>query len=206
MKLNIGLDMDGVIVDWEGTVCRSLNLNIDDKNYQRLISGELLSDLYPIVDDFFKNTTVDFWSKLDSLPWYNDLYSVLNKYGNTFILSSSGSPKRGADFISTVTYGKYLWLEKNLPGVDAIITYYKHYCANSNTILIDDSKKKVDKFRECGGIGLLWPNQHKLLSKNVNVNKILGELEEILIDIKDNPNNLEEVLDEKKKKNYMLLY
>lgn len=59
-----------------------------------------------------------------------------------------------------------MWCTKHLGSdVDVILEREKQKYAHSRAILIDDTKKKIDKFRAKGGIGILHKNTAKTLSE-----------------------------------------
>jgi hypothetical protein len=50
-----------------------------------------------------------------------------------------------------------MWLDCYFPKVKRIFTREKYFCANPQTILIDDTDPKIEKFYEHGGIGVTFP-------------------------------------------------
>ena len=53
--------------------------------------------------------------------------------------------------------GKSMWLDRYFPKVKRIFTSEKYFCADPQTILIDDTDAKIEKFRKHGGRTVTFP-------------------------------------------------
>ncbi|KKN19932.1 hypothetical protein LCGC14_0940610, partial [marine sediment metagenome] len=103
-------------------------------------------------------------------PWAKDLYSKLNEKSGllAFLTSPSDNPDCAA--------GKVKWIKKHFDTKNFIITPRKHFCARPNSILIDDTQKKVDQFIKHGGKAFLWPNPLSFEDGDKEVEKVIEEL------------------------------
>lgn len=143
MKLYV--DMDGVLVDFEGGVKKHFN------NTEKCC-------------DFIKKIGVnEFWSKVSSIDnFWEDLEpnvdnvsdvwkSLNNRFQHISILSS---PSHSDPHCIP---GKNKWLDKHI-GCYGLRLFenekYKYACPKS--ILIDDLEKNIKKWEEAGGIGILF--------------------------------------------------
>lgn len=120
-----------------------------------------------------------FWSEMPWMPDGQELWNYVQKYNPTILSAPSRDP-------SCIT-GKIKWLKNNvkLPNYD-VQTKGKHgwdghskiilnsdkyrYCSGPNDILIDDTPKKIDKWLNAGGIGIL----HKSAAETIAKLKELG--------------------------------
>ena len=140
-KYSIFCDLDGVLVDF-------------DKGYEDLtgrnIRGTHVSD-------------ADFWEPIDragSEFWYNlewmkdgkDLWNYIKKYEPTLL----SAPSRQ----NSSRIGKYIWVDRELPGVHLILRSAKHKSdlSGPNNILIDDRADTIERWNEKHGIGILHIN------------------------------------------------
>ena len=152
MKYKIYVDMDGVLTDWDSRF----------KEY----SGGKSADGYEEKDmwEIINRGGVKWWSDMKWLPDGKTLWKHLMATKPTILTKPSRDK-------SSIT-GKEIWLKKNLPGVEKIITQDKSQYAEPNAILIDDTEKNINGWEEAGGIGIL----HKNLNDTVmQLNKILGK-------------------------------
>lgn len=151
MISHILLDMDGVIADF---VTQALRW------HDRLdLTPEDIKEFY--MEKFLGLNAEEFWSRLRgeefwvTMPayhWTSMLYSLCSKYAPVTI---STSPTRDPYCPS----GKIKWLQKHVaPGFrNYMIGHQKHLMAHPDVVLIDDSDKNVNVFRECGGKAILFP-------------------------------------------------
>ena len=131
-------DMDGVLVDFE-------------KGYEELtgqnIRGQHVSG-GPNFWDPITKAGAQFWIKL---PWMSDgkqLWEYIKQY-NPVLLSA---PSRE----ESSKIGKYVWVKRELPGVKLVLrsAERKQEFATPKSILIDDRKDNIDRWKEAGGIGI----------------------------------------------------
>ena len=131
-------DMDGVLVDFE-------------KGYEDLtgqnIKGQPMSS-GPNFWDPITKAGAQFWIKL---PWMADgkqLWEYIKQY--TPILLSAPSREESSKI------GKYVWVKREMPGTKLILrsAERKQEFATPQSILIDDRKDNIDRWKEAGGIGI----------------------------------------------------
>lgn len=174
----IYLDLDGVVVDWSGGVCKLLNIDKTDPECQKI----LRSDNWLQGWKFGTNEDIDrlvgaagysFWYNLELLPWAHDLYNLLSEYSNVIFLTSPGKFHAGA-------HAKLDYIWDHFGNRDYILTKHKYVCASVDSILIDDMQKNMDEWRAHGGICWHWPNQYKLLDDPSLVTKEFENLRKLL--------------------------
>ena len=169
----IFLDLDGVISDFMGSAMPHFGVNAELDAEVREAMKIKESDLIEKeigTGRFWK--TIDklgeeWWAEMPLLPWGKDLFelsvSLVGKK-NVFFLTSPSNKH----FSSS---GKILFLQKHFRGTrQFILTPHKYLLATPDTLLVDDTPKKLNKFTEAGGQGLLWPQQYKLMDGDVSIN------------------------------------
>jgi len=129
-------DMDGVLVDF-------------DKGYKELTGKEASFDTPK--EEFWDSITkagVKFWIKLDWMPDGKQLWSYIKPY-NPDLLSA---PSRE----ESSKIGKFVWVKRNVPGTKLILRQAerKQEFATPNSILIDDRKDNIQRWKDAGGIGI----------------------------------------------------
>lgn len=178
-KVQIFLDMDGVISDWLGAACKLCDIDLNDEEIREAIKTEN-GWLEDFVDEktLWKNigdAGVGYWENLELFPWSKKLYKKLEELGDDFAILTS--PGKYTEIASNACNGKVLWLDSHFNNKeDYIFAYKKFLCANENAILVDDSPNKIDPFNEAGGHGFLWPDPLSLLDGDINVDDTIDEL------------------------------
>lgn len=162
------LDMDGVLVDFEG-------------GFKKLSDGlksTEMKDKYgeKIVKDYFLNAGINFWADLDWVMGGRELWNTSIKlFERVCILSSSGTtdPEKG----KIVEAGKRLWLKKNIPSIqqDHVFIvggrHLKQKFAGKLRILVDDMPETISQWNDVGGYGILhYHEEYK---------KTIGDLQDI---------------------------
>jgi 5'(3')-deoxyribonucleotidase len=147
---DIFLDLDGVCCDFAGAAAAACG-----HPTHRIDKWDFFSDFGMTVDEFWKAVDAKggaFWENLKEHAWFPSLYSCLCKQGPVYFISA---PSRSPNCL----WGKQRWLQNRL-GTDFtnyIFTQHKHLFAAPGRILIDDSEKNVQEWREAGGTALLFP-------------------------------------------------
>jgi 5'(3')-deoxyribonucleotidase len=149
MFKQIFLDMDGVLVDFDGGVRREFNCDWWYPTEWSIPYREL---------GFSRE---EFWQELDypefweHLPWTEDgkeILSILVPY-KPCILSHSRLPN--------AFMGKWKWLQREIPDVileeRVLMGWGKVNVAHPNAILIDDSDHIIEEWERRGGLGILYP-------------------------------------------------
>ena len=129
-------DMDGVLVDF-------------DKGYKELTGKEASFDMPK--EEFWtpiQKAGASFWIKLQWMPDGKQLWDYIKPY-NPDLLSA---PSR--DESSKI--GKFVWVKRNVPGTKLILrsAERKQEFATPNSILIDDRKDNIQRWKDAGGIGI----------------------------------------------------
>lgn len=192
-KIRIFIDIDGVLADWLGKACETCGIDDNDSKIRDVLKdGGMLQDLRDYIKDEnemwqkIEKEGSDWWRDLELLPWAKKLYNEMDKLGEVALLTSNGKITEYVDSAGSAAKGKCEWVKKHFNTNSLIIAHDKHFCASSNTILIDDSPDKIEKFIEWGGHGFLWPNQYRLKDEDVevDVDDIIKALCEMIEEIK----------------------
>jgi FMN phosphatase YigB (HAD superfamily) len=144
--IHIFCDMDGVLTNWEAHFEAEVGKPYGDPSISRNQSYKI-SKAFP----------VEWWT---TMPWMDDgkeLWEFLSKnFSSLHILSAPTSDPEKKSII-----GKKKWLEEKgfyqqLGKENIIITPNKHEHVKENgvSVLIDDTWKKIEKWKEAGGIGI----------------------------------------------------
>lgn len=148
MAINkIYLDMDGVLTDFNKTVCKQFNLPYPPKEYS------FFEPIRKQVDDF---CNADFWEHLE---WMLDGKEILQLVEYHFPLAEIYLLTCPMFNLGSWT-GKYLWVKRELPNYTKrlIITPVpKEILADKSTLLIDDCDEKVQRFWDKGYAAILVP-------------------------------------------------
>ncbi len=145
------LDLDGVIKDWCSGIFELFDIDPIDvvgyhdiDNYVKKFHG--ISNTY-----FWEKQDKDFWLGLDFFPWADALIDML-PYDKVCLLTKP--TKNNAGWAQE-------WIRINMPEFFRDDKYLigpgKHYCADGNALLIDDSDTNVINFRKFGGKAILFP-------------------------------------------------
>jgi hypothetical protein len=155
------LDMDGVLTDFDGDFKKipsnkeKLSFEEYDKKYGKFSSWEIIG-----------SEGLKWWSEM---AWKNDgkeLWDYMSQYDPTILSAPSRDPLSAK--------GKVIWVNRELgldiksatrspkpnkweEGSRMILSSQKYLFAKRypNSILIDDTKKKIIDWRNNGGIGIL---------------------------------------------------
>jgi len=137
-------DMDGVIVAF-------------NKGYEEL-SGytlEYAEKVYKTDPQIFwkpiNDAGYEWWANLEWMPDGKELWNYILPHNPTILTA----PSKGED----CPKGKRIWTKRELGDeIPVIIERDKYKYAESNHILIDDTKEKVEDWVNAGGIGILHGN------------------------------------------------
>lgn len=141
----IALDLDGVCFDWDG-------------------HAKALGLLAKNIDSF----GYDFWSTIPLFPWAMELYESLKKIAPVVILTSPSNNPKSCE-------GKHFTITKHFKTRDFLIGGCKWACAKPNSILIDDSLDKIERFAMAGGKTALFKKEY-----GQNINKFIENVKYIL--------------------------
>ena len=178
--LRIACDLDGVVAFWEKAAAKTCGIDYeDDKIRKELKNGKRMetyvggdSKMWPMID----KEGEEWWENMEKLPWADDLINMLKRESKDFFFLSS--PSR-----SPICYsGKMKWVLKNYPKEDRnlFLGCKKHFVANPNVLLVDDTEKKVKKFREYGGHAFKWPCPLSIIDGDIKIEDVLQDLKDYI--------------------------
>ena len=142
--VHVFCDMDGVLTDWHGHFVETFGKDIDEFGPKRF--------------DITKELPSEWWVEM---PWKDDgqeLWEYLTKnFDSLHILSAPTQ-----DVEEKCEAGKRIWLKQKgvtqqITEERCIINSEKHKFIKESgvSILIDDREKKINKWKEAGGKGVL---------------------------------------------------
>ncbi len=177
MKIkNILLDMDGVIADFFGSALVNINnyypeKALSEEEYRKNATFDM-AERFGISKSGFLDAInyEEFWSNLDIFPWAQTLYNSLNEIAPVTIASS---PIYNND---NCIAEKLRWLKRHF-GINSSQCMFgskKYLMAKDDVVLIDDYRKNVDKFKDCGGYAILVPSSWNTDMSKVNVVDIVS--------------------------------
>lgn len=162
-----GIDLDGVITDFVGAAAKLFN--IKDTGWEP--GSYDIAKAFNIEPSRFwaRINSYEFWSTLPKTDFADDLFNLLQGKEYFIITSPTLDPQSLA--------GKYQWIKNHYPKLrcKVLVGACKQYCADSNTVLIDDSDEKIQKFISYGGHGILvpqiWNSNHALAGRRLEYMK-----------------------------------
>ena len=176
-KYTCFLDMDGVLVDFVGGVCKAFGVKSYSylnypftKNYwnfHKEISGATGSDYHEAI------IKKEFWANLGWMHDGNSIYElIIQKFGldNVFLLTGTD-----VDPVDQVIAGKMKWIEDGPTElIDHVIFAKcpKGCIASPDKILIDDKEKNVVDWNINDGKGFLIPRHWNVGYENANRSSI----------------------------------
>lgn len=175
LLMKIKVDMDGVLVDFVGGIIRAFpEKDWAQWNHQDMMIGDFIGR-----GSFYRKIEgmgMDFWLGLEPFPWTKDLWNLCGQYGeHRYILTS---PTNDPNCLAGKLSSMYKLFGKGFRHY--VITDFKELCAGPNTILIDDTDKKLSRFAAAGGAIFKWPSCRLLLKDEQLVKETLANLEEVL--------------------------
>lgn len=172
-ELVVYLDMDGVLVNFEGGYLQ-LSKGLPLKEYAHQFGDQSARDNY-------LNAGVQFWAGLEWIRGGREVWDTASRlFERVCILSSAGTtdPIKG----EVVRQGKLQWLKKHIPSLPEeriFIVGGKHRKqehASRNGILVDDVPSTIQQWNAKGGYGILHHDG--------SYKKTLEELEDLAKPIK----------------------
>lgn len=150
--LNIYLDLDGVIRDWAGGVGKLFEHPFTPDRWDYYI---WYCNNYDIDKDKFwtdQDEHPTFWTELETYPHTTDLLKALSSYGDVTLCTSPMKDNAGLS---------QRWIKKWLPfyydNNKYILTPCKEKVAGPGKILIDDYEENCRKWRDAGGLSIIFP-------------------------------------------------
>jgi cytidyltransferase-like protein len=148
-KYKIYVDMDGVLVDFDG-------------GYEKLTGMTTRAADEKGPEFFWKPISkagAKWWITLNWMPDGKQLWDYVKKY-NPELLSAPSREEASK-------MGKRIWVKRELPGVKLILRSAdkKQEFASPNSILIDDREKNIEQWKNAGGIGILHTDAASTIKK-----------------------------------------
>lgn len=145
-KPTIFLDSDGVLADFEKAV-----IELHGPNYKNLHPITFWRPITKEIDNFFStlspmNDAVELAEYVKDIDGYN-----------VKVLTALPRP---TDKAVTAGDDKTKWIQKHIDSTLEVITVIggknkAKYCKSPEDILIDDTQRNIDAWKEAGGIGIL---------------------------------------------------
>lgn len=160
------LDMDGVIVNFVGGVEKKFDVDLSD-----LRGFQIPTKIGITPKAFWEKLHEDprFWADLEPYPWARDLVNIcLEKTTGNVTFTTS------PDMSITCASQKVWWIAQHFPAFSRkfLIGPEKHLLAKPNHVLIDDSQRNIDLFREHGGQALAFPQLWNEVGEKPNVGSV----------------------------------
>ena len=155
MKVNLlFLDMDGVLVDFEGGVCKLFG--VDQAELAERDNWEMLSMLGVTLDEFWERINEageEFWAGLVGYPWYEEVIDICKEHAEKVIFLST--PSRHV----TCYTGKVRWLKYRFDFGELEFCLFgsKELFAAPGRLLVDDSYLNCARFISEGGDAMVFP-------------------------------------------------
>jgi len=155
------LDMDGVLTNFNGDF-QKIPSNIENLTFEEYEEKNGKTSGWKIIDEM----GLKWWSEMSWIPGGKELWNYMSKYEPTILSAPSRHPNSAK--------GKVIWVNREL-GLNIenatrspkpnkweedsrmILNSQKYLFAKRypNSILIDDTEKKIVDWRNNGGIGIL---------------------------------------------------
>ncbi len=155
MIKTVYLDMDGVITDFVGGVCRAFNKS---NPYPALTRDYTFWNAWPEVStkDVDAICNQEFWHNLE---WVHDGRDILRAIMGTLGLEKVYLLTQPMPNLESAS-GKMMWVNNNLPiylkrTIITTMDVPKSLLAKPDTLLIDDKDENVKEFVKAGGYGIL---------------------------------------------------
>ena len=189
MKINVLLNMDGVMCDFVRHACSKFPYVGDWKEvYENWPHND-----YSLAHTFNQTAPGDFWKALDHEFWatmpkteHADwLIGLLEDMDLDVCFLSTPSDYTGS------ASGKHEWIRTNYPDYNRafLLGPAKRFCAHNRAILIDDNNQNWLDFKEAGGHAILFPQPWNILYSRIDQTRegITNSLNRIISEMKGKP-------------------
>ena len=161
--MKVLLDLDGVLADFTGGMCRAHNRPdpwADGQNRGCYAMDELWG---MTASEFWEPATEGFWAELEPTPGAFHLVRFLEEQVGAANICILSSPSLDPGCVP----GKLRWIRRHLPEYSRRFLFgpRKEFCAGTPShLLIDDHEANVKGFREAGGTAILFPRPWNVIS------------------------------------------
>ncbi len=162
------LDQDGVLADFfdaamllAGSTIDTIRLPMPWKydiiEWMNIYRDCKESWTYEELWKFCNDPNRNWWGSLEMYPWASELHQELLKrvYDEHHLLICTYPQPHQECYGQKINWIRHFLPRQNLNAV--MMGKQKHLFAKPHHILIDDTDENVDKFRECGGRAILFP-------------------------------------------------
>lgn len=178
--IKIFIDIDGVCAFWEKAVAQTFKIDIDDPEIRKSIKDdhykieELCGGTAKMWEGIDKEG-IEWWENIELLPWAKRLYKKCKSMSDNVAFLTSPSD----NYLCAA--GKVKWIKKHFKTQNFIITPKKYFCASKDSLLIDDTKKKIKSFKEHGGHAVLWPDPLAILDGDIDIEDVFTDLHNFVL-------------------------
>jgi hypothetical protein len=155
--MDLYLDMDGVLANFDKKATELLGTSFTDKYYWEGIpkakKGKMISDALDYIS---------FWVSLEPMPDFDTLWGFA-KYFQPRLLTAY--PKWSVEAIETSKKGKWQWNMQNTMVPENRFHVVarqekKNYALNNDgpNVLVDDHEENIEEWNRAGGFGILHTN------------------------------------------------
>lgn len=152
---HVFVDLDGVLVDFEG------GYEVSFGHKHNSVSEWMM----------WKNITSkeDHWETMPKMPNFDELWDHIKQFNPTVL---TGCPRSG---YKAAAEGKVKWCKEHLGESTPVITCYSRHkpkhMINPGDVLIDDMERNCERWREAGGIAILYDG--------TNTSEVIAKLAEL---------------------------
>ena len=155
--MKIYLDMDGVLFDFLGAALNENGIRLNGYSDIDIMQKDAFTifnnneeKFWHIIDSAGEN----FWVNLPMFSWTFPLYNYLiSNYKEVYFCSTpSRAPQSASGKLRCII--RHFGINKSR---DYVLTPKKELLANYQSVLINDKKSSIKKFRMAGGHGVLFP-------------------------------------------------
>jgi 5'(3')-deoxyribonucleotidase len=167
--VRILLDMDEVLCDFVGGALAAHGWTRERFRREHKAGHWEITAALGVTEDVFW-ATIDargeaFWRDLRALPWLGDLVAVADRFCPDrwhVVTAPSRNPVCAA--------GKVAWLRTifNERFDRYVITRHKYLLAGPGVVLVDDREETLEKFKEAGGVGVVFPTLHNSMYRHAD--------------------------------------
>jgi len=178
MNVQIYLDMDGVLTDFESFLIEFVFANkeeLEEKLQAKIVKTDCLDSLRSSLGVKWYQLTAglekSFWEEMPYLEGAKDFLKYLGSMDEFIILSTPASSKNSRE-------GKIAWIQRELgENQKFIIQPYKERFVKNDLhvpsnklrnpgfckLLIDDTPRVLEKWVDSGGLGILFDGDYSIL-------------------------------------------
>lgn len=146
------LDLDGVIMDFQGHAAQAFGYNWSSDNWPVMGAYDMIPLIGCTSEHFWGrlNGDEEFWRSMPRLPWADFVLGACREHSRTIACTFPGKCPSSAS-------GKAASIAELGFGYDYFMTPLKHMLAPSGALLIDDNDDNVAAYEAAGGRAFLFP-------------------------------------------------